>query len=469
MDEQHAPHPLDSSAISFTSTNRDQALAQLSEAFPDRSADDLWIALVGSGGDVSSAAQMFLEQQNVVLVPKRRRIISPSGGLGGGAAPASFSSAAATASDAAIAQELGAVWREEEVANKSSKLGTGLGDSDVDATLALRLQAREERKEFARKAAHPDHVAAEFLELNAVLFRGMLNETEQQELLKDSFRKLNVQPSAAFSGLGAKAPPHQLLEYNTGWLPGLGLGGGRGRGQGRGRGRGHAAASGAAGSLHNMPCCVELAKNHYSKFREQYEEQVKQNNMRWCAADALVKTAARRGWGPSRGKSAAVIGEARGWRHDGVCYRFCADESLTQAAAPIVHCANPPATALQLPDKLETKSLWARMYGTETALGFHQDPPPCGWVMIINLGATARFAFYHPHAPDRLVRCSLESGDALLFNGEVLFHGIENIEGEDTLPGWWREVATELGTERSIDLSACTRIGLQMRVQTTAM
>lgn len=103
-----------------------------------------------------------------------------------------------------------------------------------------------------------------------------------------------------------------------------------------------------------MPCCVELAGNYYKKFRAQY-------------AGAIAEAARR---------------------HRDLC----------------------------LPDALATDSLWARMYASDHSLGFHQDPPPCGWVLLINLGAAARFAFYHPSAEDRVVRQTLRSGDAL-FNG----------------------------------------------------
>ena len=154
-----------------------------------------------------------------------------------------------------------------------------------------------------------------------------------------------------------------------------------------------------------------------------------------------------------------------GWRYDNASalYKFRADESLAQSAAPLVYVPNPPAESLRLPQALSfgTKTLWARMYGPHTALGFHQDPPPCGWVFLINLGATARFAFYHPLCPERVVRCKLKSGDALLFNGEVLLHAVEAIETESCSQQWWQEMATELGFGADV-----CRIGLQMRVST---
>ena len=97
--------------------------------------------------------------------------------------------------------------------------------------------------------------------------------------------------------------------------------------------------------------------------------------------------------------------------------------------------------------------------------------------MIINIGAAVQFAFYHPQCPEKLCRTRLESGDALLFNGEVLFHGVEKVEtGTDvegssssspvdvagrgkSVPEWWGDVAGELGLEADV-----IRIGLQMRV-----
>jgi hypothetical protein len=118
---------------------------------------------------------------------------------------------------------------------------------------------------------------------------------------------------------------------------------------------------------------------------------------------------------------------------------------------------------LYIPKVFDSKSLWARMYGPQNGLGFHVDPPGCGWVIVISIGADIDFQYYLD-TPDvlhsqgfqepRTVR--IKSGEAIMINGEVLHHGIRRVY--EQTPEWWADVC------KSIDQCQFTRIGLQMRV-----
>ena len=112
---------------------------------------------------------------------------------------------------------------------------------------------------------------------------------------------------------------------------------------------------------------------------------------------------------------------------------------------------------LQRPEPLAFKNVWARLYTEDNALGWHRDPYHGlkGWVCIINLGASTVFAWRHGGHGAMVHRTTLASGDALIFNGEVLEHAIEEVHDEGTCPSFWREL---IGGGQKV-----VRIGLQMR------
>lgn len=101
---------------------------------------------------------------------------------------------------------------------------------------------------------------------------------------------------------------------------------------------------------------------------------------------------------------------------------------------------------------LSFERVWARLYAGPHALGWHHDPDEGiqGWVINVNLGADATFAWRHAGATHR---AKLASGDALLFQGHILEHAIEQID-ESSCPPFWREAMSR---------SNFARVGLQMR------
>jgi alkylated DNA repair dioxygenase AlkB len=130
---------------------------------------------------------------------------------------------------------------------------------------------------------------------------------------------------------------------------------------------------------------------------------------------------------------------------------------------------------LKFPDAFTANSLWARAYQADQKLAFHQDPSDCHFAFIISLGRSVDFSYSRgapagksaPIAyptPADVSDCKLEqglvhtitlhSGDAIFFNGTVLFHSITKIHGPTTLPEWW-------------NVKDFQRIGLQMRQRTT--
>ena len=81
-----------------------------------------------------------------------------------------------------------------------------------------------------------------------------------------------------------------------------------------------------------------------------------------------------------------------------------------------------------------------------------------GWVCIINLGADATFAWRHGGQSALVHRERLVSGDAILFNGEIIEHAIEQIHLDVPPPPFWCETMEALqGGSRFL------RVGLQMR------
>ena len=108
------------------------------------------------------------------------------------------------------------------------------------------------------------------------------------------------------------------------------------------------------------------------------------------------------------------------------------------------------------------QNVWARLYSGSNALGWHRDPYHGlkGWVCIINLGAGATFAWRHGGQGAMVHRAQLSSGDALIFNGEILEHAIEEIHDESTCPPYWRDVMDQAALGGGANF---LRVGLQMR------
>lgn len=109
---------------------------------------------------------------------------------------------------------------------------------------------------------------------------------------------------------------------------------------------------------------------------------------------------------------------------------------------------------LRIPKDFDSGSLLARMYGPKNGLGFHVDPPGCGWVLVISIGADIDFQYYLKNS-DNPYNIQIKSGEAVMFNGEVLYHGIKKVY--ENTPEWWNEVT------KNIEYPF-TRIGLQMRI-----
>jgi hypothetical protein len=101
---------------------------------------------------------------------------------------------------------------------------------------------------------------------------------------------------------------------------------------------------------------------------------------------------------------------------------------------------------------LTFQRVWARLYAGPSALGWHRDPDPDihGWVCLVNLGANTTFSWRDTSGTHRVL---LSSGDALLFNGHVIEHAVEEVH-ESTCPSFWREAMGD---------TPFVRVGLQMR------
>jgi hypothetical protein len=110
---------------------------------------------------------------------------------------------------------------------------------------------------------------------------------------------------------------------------------------------------------------------------------------------------------------------------------------------------------LGIPNDFDSGSLWARMYGPENGLGFHTDPPGCGWVLVISIGADIDFQYYLKNS-NKPCDIRIKSGEAVMFNGEILHHGIKKVH--ENTPYWWDE------TIKNVE-HPFTRIGLQMRIR----
>lgn len=127
---------------------------------------------------------------------------------------------------------------------------------------------------------------------------------------------------------------------------------------------------------------------------------------------------------------------------------------------------------LRVPSSFKPSTAMALGYGEASTLGFHKDGGHTAWVFIINLGRSVDFAYsrgaprgektlyQQPHTPiddadDKLEQglvhtVCLKSGDAILFNGQHLYHAVTRIHGLSSQPLWW-------------SAKDFVRIGLQMR------
>lgn len=158
----------------------------------------------------------------------------------------------------------------------------------------------------------------------------------------------------------------------------------------------------------------------------------------------------------------------------GVFARFRA-----QHAAAIVEAAA-HADVPALPDEFTPDSCQVLGYpssGDLSRMQFHQDTAGAGWVFLISVGARAHFAYYHPSEaadagnaggwdpmsrvplpPPNPHRVALDSGDAILFHGEAVCHGVEGID-PGTEPEWWT-VVTQKECFRGV-----SRVSLHIRDQ----
>jgi len=116
---------------------------------------------------------------------------------------------------------------------------------------------------------------------------------------------------------------------------------------------------------------------------------------------------------------------------------------------------------LHIPRNFEAESLIARLWQENGTLGFHVDGAGTGWVMIISIGADIDFEYHRQGAyrplpdPSTVHTIHVKSGDAVMFNGEVLYHAIKKVHGNT--PDWWSGIVGPL--------KHFTRVGLQMRMK----
>lgn len=103
----------------------------------------------------------------------------------------------------------------------------------------------------------------------------------------------------------------------------------------------------------------------------------------------------------------------------------------------------------QLPLTFTARTLWGRAYDADQKLGYHVDPPGDDYVFIISMGRSVDVSYYltDPLAARTL---TLNSGDAVFFNGSILSHGISKIGDANTMPAYWSN-------------KDFVRLGLQMR------
>lgn len=113
-----------------------------------------------------------------------------------------------------------------------------------------------------------------------------------------------------------------------------------------------------------------------------------------------------------------------------------------------------PNTTLTCPAKYEPNALYAVLYPHGGSFIPHVDGAK-GWCLSVSIGNAADF-FYSEGKEGERTYIKLESGDALIFNGGHLYHGVERIYPE-TAPAFWHTDETE------ISLYDMSRLVLQFR------
>lgn len=108
---------------------------------------------------------------------------------------------------------------------------------------------------------------------------------------------------------------------------------------------------------------------------------------------------------------------------------------------------------LHLSKRFNPISLWSRAYKAGEKLGVHLDPGNDNFVFIVNIGrAVSVIIGLTSIEALTATPIVLNTGDAIFFNGSVLYHGVSDIHGPETAPQFWDE-------------EDYVRIGLQMREQ----
>jgi hypothetical protein len=253
-----------------------------------------------------------------------------------------------------------------------------------------------------------------------VVFRNAIDSILQEELMNDTISKLNIrQDMEAFKGADAKGPPPKLgFSFQTNWVSN----------DNTIAGYDDVKLIDPQEAKVKMPVCFELAKNLYHKFRHE---------------------------------------DLKGY--------------IDKHNEKFLNSKDEGSKLLKLPAEFDAYSLWARAYAAESRLAFHNDPPKCNGAFIISIGSSIDFSYsrglpdngikpgiHFPTAGDilpeklkyeaGLIRTvKINSGDAVYFNGGVLFHAVTKIYIDDpstgevsSKPSWW--------TQKEF-----VRIGLQMR------
>jgi len=109
---------------------------------------------------------------------------------------------------------------------------------------------------------------------------------------------------------------------------------------------------------------------------------------------------------------------------------------------------------LLCPSKYNPNSLYAILYPHGGSFIPHVDGAK-GWALSVSVGDAADFFFSETKTSERTY-VRLDSGDALIFNGGQLFHGVEKIH-TNTAPSFWTSDETDIS---KYDMS---RLVLQFR------
>jgi len=98
---------------------------------------------------------------------------------------------------------------------------------------------------------------------------------------------------------------------------------------------------------------------------------------------------------------------------------------------------------LRPPNKFQPDALNAIFYPDAGTLYAHQDGA-VGWVLSVSIGSSAIFAFSKsisgPNVMQDKQQVRLDSGDVVLFNGQVLFHAIEKLIPNSAPRVWGKDM-----------------------------